>query len=101
VRAPALLDNPRAFDTVQKLQGIATELSVPLSQLALAWVIQQPVISSAISGPRTLEQFEDNLKARELTLSAEVQKRIDAVVPRGSHVVPFYDAEFGAGPYRW
>jgi aryl-alcohol dehydrogenase-like predicted oxidoreductase len=101
VRAPSLLDSPRAFDVVQKLQGLATELSVPVSQLALAWVAQQPGIASAIIGPRTRDQLEDNLKARELELSPEVLARIDAVVPPGEVVVPFYQAEFGAPPHRW
>jgi hypothetical protein len=38
---------------------------------------------------------------RAITLAPEVLARIDAIVPRGSHVVPFYEAEFGAGPHRW
>jgi aryl-alcohol dehydrogenase-like predicted oxidoreductase len=101
VRAPALLDNPRAFDVVQKLQGLATELSITVSQLALAWVANQPGIASAIIGPRTREQLEDNLKALDVELSPEVLARIDSLVPPGDIVVPFYQAEFGPAPHRW
>jgi aryl-alcohol dehydrogenase-like predicted oxidoreductase len=100
-RANGLLDSPRAFDVVQKLQGLATERSVTLSQLALAWVVQQPGITSAIIGPRTGEQLEDNLKALELKLTAADLSRIDAVVPPREAVVPFYEAEFGPTQHHW
>lgn len=101
MRAASLLDSPRAFDVVQKLQGLASELDVSVSQLALAWVVQQPGVTSPIIGPRTRQQLEDNLAALALQLSPEVLARIDAVVPPGEVVVPFYQAEFGKTPHRW
>jgi aryl-alcohol dehydrogenase-like predicted oxidoreductase len=94
-RAAGLLDNPRAFETVHKLEGVAAEKRVPLSQLALAWTLVQPGISSSIIGPRTLEQLEDNLGALSLTLSPEELQRIDQISPPGESIVPFYQAEFG------
>jgi aryl-alcohol dehydrogenase-like predicted oxidoreductase len=101
VRAAGLLDNPRAFETVQKLSGVAAEKGVPLSQLALAWTLAQPGITSPIIGPRTRQQLEDNLAARELKLSPEELQRIDQISPPGEAVVPFYQAEFGPHPQRW
>jgi aryl-alcohol dehydrogenase-like predicted oxidoreductase len=99
-RAAALLENTRAFDVVDKLQGLAIEKGVPLSQFALAWTVQQPGITSPIIGPRTLEQLEDNLKALEVTISDEERTRIDAVIPPGEVVAPFYQAKFGPNA-RW
>jgi aryl-alcohol dehydrogenase-like predicted oxidoreductase len=101
IRAASLLDNPRAFEVVKKLQGLASELGTTISRLALAWVVQRPGISSTIIGPRTLDQLEDNLAALELELSAADLARIDAVAQPGEAVVPFYRAEFGAARHRW
>jgi aryl-alcohol dehydrogenase-like predicted oxidoreductase len=101
VRAASLLDNPRAFEAVQRLSGIAAEKNVPVSQLALAWTVQQPGITSSIIGPRTREQLEDNLAALALRFSREDLARIDAVSPPGDVIVPFYNAEFGPHPHRW
>ena len=99
-RAAALLGNPRAFDVVDALQGLAIEKGVPLSQFALAWTAQQPGITSPIIGPRTVEQLEDNLKALEITFTEEERARIDAVSPPGEVTAPFYQAQFGPNA-RW
>ena len=99
-RAASLLENTRAFDAVDALQKLATEKGVPLSQFALAWTAQQPGITSPIIGPRTLEQLEDHLKSLEVTITDEERTRIDAIVPPGEVVAPFYQAEFGPNA-RW
>jgi aryl-alcohol dehydrogenase-like predicted oxidoreductase len=99
-RANVLLDSPAAADAVNKLTGIAREKGVPLSQLALAWTLQQPGIASVIIGPRTREQLSDNLAALEVKLSAEELARIDTISPPGGVIVPFYQAEFGPHAHR-
>jgi aryl-alcohol dehydrogenase-like predicted oxidoreductase len=100
VRAAGLLDSPKAFDAVQRLQGVAAEKGVPLSQLALAWTLVQPGISSTIIGPRTREQLEDNLSALQITFTPEELQRIDQISPPGESIVSFYQAEFGPHPQR-
>jgi aryl-alcohol dehydrogenase-like predicted oxidoreductase len=100
VRAPALLSSPRAFDAVEALEGLAGEKGIPVSQLALAWTMQQPGITSPIIGPRTREQLEDNLKALEVAITDRDRERIDAISPPGAHTVSFYDAAFGPNA-RW
>jgi len=100
-RSAALLDNPRAFETVEKLSALATEKGVPVSQLALAWTVQQPGITSPIIGPRTHEQLADNLAALEVKLTSEDLARIDQISPPGEVTVPFYNAEFGPHLQRW
>jgi len=86
---------------VEKLLPLAEARHVPLSQFALAWVLHQPGVTSPIAGPRTLEQFEDNLKSLDLKLTAEELKRVDEIVPPGTHTSPYYEADFGPHQYRW
>ena len=88
-------------DVVEPLQALADAKAVPLAQITLAWVIQQPGITSPIVGPRTLEQLEDNLRALEIELTPEDLRRIDEIIPPGTHVAPFYEADFGPSLYRW
>ena len=90
-----------ALDVVEHLLPIAEGKGVALSQFALAWVMAQPGVTSPIIGPRTMEQLEDNLKAAEIELSEEDLAKVDAIVPPGSMVSPFYNAEFGPHPHRW
>jgi aryl-alcohol dehydrogenase-like predicted oxidoreductase len=88
------------FDIVDALTPIAQDKGCTLSQLALAWVEQQPGISSAIIGPRTVEQLEDNLGVRPIEITDEDRARVDAIVPPGRMVSPFYEADFGPHRYR-
>ena len=88
------------FDVVEALTPIAQEKNCTLSQLALAWCEQQPGVSSAIIGPRTLEQLQDNLGASTVEITDEDRARIDAIVPPGRMVSPFYEANFGPHSYR-
>jgi len=89
------------YDVIEPLVDLAAEKGVPLSQLALGWVAQQPGITSAIIGPRTLEQLEDAIKAVDIVFTPEDLKRIDSIIAPGTHIAPFYEANFGASAYRW
>jgi len=94
-------DKDRIFDVVEQLQPIAKAKGCTLAQLALAWCAQQPGVTSAIIGPRTMEQMDDNLGALNVTFSADDRAQIDSIAPPGSMVAPFYDANFGPSQYRW
>lgn len=89
------------FDVVEALQPVAAAKGCTLSQLALAWCLHQPGVTSPIIGPRTIEQLEDNLGALGVTLTAENNALIDQLVPPGRMVSPFYEADFGPHQYRW
>lgn len=93
--------NQGMFDVVEKIQAFAVEKNQPISQLALAWCVQQPGVTSPIIGPRTMEQFEDNLAALEIKLPAEDLAKLDEISPSGSMVSPYYEADFGPHPHRW
>lgn len=77
----------RRLDVVEKLVEMADGLGVPLSELALAWTLRHPAVTSTIIGPRTMEQLESCLRAADLALGDEVLRRIDALVPPGESVL--------------
>ncbi len=91
----------RAFDVIEPLSKLASERDTSLSRLALAWAVQQPGITSAIIGPRTMEQLEDNLAALDVTLTKSDLTSIDAIIAPGTHVSPFFEADFGPSVQRW
>jgi aryl-alcohol dehydrogenase-like predicted oxidoreductase len=62
--------------------------------------MQQPGVTSPIIGPRTMEQFEDNMGAFDVEISDDERKQIDRFARRGQSVAPFYEAEFGPHPFR-
>lgn len=72
-----------SFQVAQELGGLAAAASCSTAQLALAWVLANRGITSAIVGPRTMEQLEDNLGALAVTVDAETEARCDELVPRG------------------
>ncbi len=65
---------------VQDLKPIAADLGLSMAQLAVAWVLQNPNVSSAIIGATKPEQVRDNVKAAGVKLDAEVLKKIDDVL---------------------
>ena len=65
---------------VQNLKPIAAEVGCTLSQLALAWVLREPNVSSAIIGATRPEQVTENVAAAGIKLSADVLKKIDQVL---------------------
>jgi aryl-alcohol dehydrogenase-like predicted oxidoreductase len=68
------------LSTVQRLKPIAEEAGLTMAQLAIAWVLQNPNVSSAIVGATRPEQVHDNVKASGVKLEADVLKAIDEVV---------------------
>ncbi len=65
---------------VQELRPIADAVGLTMAQLAIAWVLQNPNVSSAIIGATRPEQVRDNVKAAGVKLDAETLKRIDEIV---------------------
>jgi aryl-alcohol dehydrogenase-like predicted oxidoreductase len=74
----------RRIDAVEQLIPLAAEAGLPLTHLALAFVISHPGVTSAIIGPHTMEQLDDLLAAAEVALSDELLDRIDEIVPPGT-----------------
>src|SRR5262245_27114985 len=81
--------NQRRLATVRRLDELAKKAGLPLSQIAVAWTLEHPGVTSAILGPRTFEQLEDLLGAADLRLDAQLLDEIDRLVPPGTNVNPF------------
>lgn len=67
-------------EKVRQLKTVADELGITRAQLALAWLLREPGVSSVITGATKTSQVEDNVKAADVTLSAEQIERIDAIL---------------------
>lgn len=105
--APASSARPRArfdmskpanqlkLDIVEELAQLAEANDMTLIELAIAFVINHPGVTSAIVGPRTMAQLESYLPAAEITLSVEILDRIDELVAPGVTVNPD-DNSYGA-----
>ena len=65
------VDKDRAFNILDVLQPMAEAKQRSVAQLALAWLMHQPVVSSVIIGANKLEQLEDNLKSVEVSFTEE------------------------------
>ena len=63
------------------MAGLAKELSLSPAQLALAWILQNKVVSSVITGASRPEQVEENVKASQITLSADTMAKLNEWFP--------------------
>ena len=74
-----------SLEVAQAVAQRAREKAVTPSQFALAWCLANPNLSAVILGPRTMEQFDDNVRALDVTITAEDEALIDSLVPPGEH----------------
>ncbi|MFV0425768.1 MAG: aldo/keto reductase family protein [Beutenbergiaceae bacterium] len=70
----------QVLERVQHLRPIADDLGVSMAQLAIAWVLGNDNVASAIIGASRPQQVAENVKASGLTLDADVRTRIDAAL---------------------
>jgi aryl-alcohol dehydrogenase-like predicted oxidoreductase len=80
--------NQRKLDAVEALAQLADDTGISLIQLAIAFVLNHPGITSAIIGPRTMEQLQGQLAAADVVLEPNVLDRIDEIVPPGTTINP-------------
>jgi aryl-alcohol dehydrogenase-like predicted oxidoreductase len=76
---PPVRDEEATYDVIDVLVEIAEARGVSGAQVALAWLLGRPGVTSLVIGARTDEQLADNLKAAELELSADERARLDEV----------------------
>ncbi|NSL53827.1 aldo/keto reductase [Uliginosibacterium aquaticum] len=74
-----IVNKERAFDCIDTMRPIAAAHSVSVAQVALAWLLHQPAVSSVIIGAKRISQLEDNLAACGLQLSAAELAALDTV----------------------
>lgn len=100
-------DSDAASAILDVVRELAQQKGVTPYQIALAWVLHQPGITSPIIGPRTMAHLEGSLEALDVTFTEEDFSRIDAVAPPGQMTVPYYGHDgmawvpWGPHQHRW
>ena len=79
----SLAENQRKLEAVQALGEVAEDAGLSLIELAIAFVVNHPAVTSAIIGPRTMEQLDSQLPAADVVLDQAVLDRIDEIVRPG------------------
>lgn len=74
-----------SFDVAEALGQHCQSRGVSLSRFSLAWCMANKAVSSVIIGPRTMEQFEDNIGCLDVQITAEDEAAVNALVPVGEH----------------
>jgi aryl-alcohol dehydrogenase (NADP+) len=76
----------RKLELIPELEKVAAQAGVPLTHLALGFVLAHPAVSSAIIGPRTMDQLEGLLDAGDVSLDDDTLDVIDGLVPPGTTI---------------
>ncbi|WP_431792217.1 aldo/keto reductase [Microbacterium paraoxydans] len=76
----------RRIDAVERIVALSEESGIRMTHLAMAFAIAHPGVTSALIGPRSMEQLDDLLEGVDVALSDELLDRIDEIVPPGSDV---------------
>ena len=81
-----LFSSDNAIRTTQVVDGVravAREIGASAAQVAIAWVLRQPGVTSAIAGSGNADRFRDNAKAATLELSSAEMQALDDLIPLG------------------
>ena len=80
-----------SLEVAAKLKAYCEGKGWKLGQMATAWVMANPVVTSVIAGPRTLEQWEDYYPALDLVIGPEEETLVDGLVAKGHPSTPGYN----------
>jgi aryl-alcohol dehydrogenase-like predicted oxidoreductase len=69
------------IDQLNKFEALCKKVGVPMAQLAFAWVLNNPAVSSVLAGPSSLENLMDTLKAQDVVIDDEISKELNAIFP--------------------
>jgi aryl-alcohol dehydrogenase-like predicted oxidoreductase len=73
------VDKQRAFKCVDAMRPLAQQRDVSVAQIALAWILSKPFVSSVIIGAKSMDQLRDNIAAARVQLTLEETKNLDEV----------------------
>ena len=73
------VDRDRAFKCVDAMRPLAQQRQVSVAQIALAWILSKPFVSSVIIGAKSMEQLRDNVASTRVALTAEEIRQLDEV----------------------
>ena len=80
------MSDERRLDAVEQLIVVAEQAGLSLTHMAMSFAVAHPGVTSAILGPRTMEQLDDLLAGAEVVLSDEILDQIDKIVPPGTDI---------------
>ena len=66
---------------LERYEGLCRELGHPPGEVAIAWLLHNPVVTAPIIGPRTIEQLESAVRATSIELGEETMKKLDEIFP--------------------
>jgi aryl-alcohol dehydrogenase-like predicted oxidoreductase len=90
----SLPENQRKLEAVEQLATLADAAGLSMIELAIAFVVNHPAVTSAIIGPRTMEQLDSQLPAADVVLDAATLDRIDEIIRPGVTINPA-DTSYG------
>jgi aryl-alcohol dehydrogenase-like predicted oxidoreductase len=82
----------KAVETAQKFVKLAQQFDILPAHLAVLWVKDQPHVTAPLIGPRKMDQLEDLIPVMEMSLSGEIRRACDELVPPGSAVANFLNS---------
>ncbi|MFH0735921.1 MAG: aldo/keto reductase [bacterium] len=87
-RLPLLKAAEKLKPQIEAYENLCKEINQNPADVALAWVLNNPVVTSPIIGPRTVEQLSQNVKALDIKLDVEVLKKLDLIWPGPGNQAP-------------
>jgi aryl-alcohol dehydrogenase-like predicted oxidoreductase len=85
---PVHFEHDGKLDVVEQLVELADQAGVRMTHLAMAFAVSHPGVTSALIGPRTMDQLEDLLAGADLQLDDGILDRIDEIAPPGTEAGP-------------
>jgi aryl-alcohol dehydrogenase-like predicted oxidoreductase len=96
---------PAVFDVIKTLEVLAKQKNTTVTQLALAWILHNPAVSSVVVGARNLAQLTEQLVSVEVKFEPDELQLLDQKIGVGQVITPYYladqFADFRPHQYRW
>lgn len=87
-REPLITSAERLRPQINAYEKLCKDIGQNPADVALAWVLANPVVTSPIVGPRTLQQLEENVNVLNIKLSEEIMKKLDEIWPGPGNQAP-------------
>jgi len=81
--------NARAFTILEQIQKVADEVGLPMSKLAISWILKNPAITAPIIGASSVEQIQENCLLTEINLSNETYHKLNELTQGASFVFSY------------
>jgi aryl-alcohol dehydrogenase-like predicted oxidoreductase len=76
-----VVNKERAFQCIEVMRPMAAERQISVAQIALAWLLAKPYVSTVIIGAKSMDQLRDNIAATRVQLTDSERRTLDEVLP--------------------